>query len=136
MNDLKYYGVVNVNKDMIGFYPSKGAQFIQAQSCLNDEIEKTKKDHDDMKNNCICTGVALFCIKKYIETHKLSFDYSDNKDYPEYTLIADDINKACANIETFDECLSRFGLKFESKTDRTGGYPYNLWMLNLSKLEE
>ena len=87
---------------------------MQAQSCLNDEMEKSEKDLVVMKDNCKCAGADLFCIKKYVETHQLNICHKSHRDVSEYTPLADDINKACDNITTFDECLSRFGLKLKS----------------------
>ena len=43
MNDLKYYGVENVNTDAIQFNPSKGTQMMRALSDIYD-LSKTMED--------------------------------------------------------------------------------------------
>ena len=126
LEDLKYYGVENVNTNAIDHYPSKGSKCLRALSCLDEEIKKVEKEK-------ACAQATLFYFKKYMDTRELIFRYSENKHHRDYTPLYDDINKACDNIETFNECLSRFGLKFGSQNLCNGNIA---WELNLSKLEE
>ena len=99
---------------------------------INAELE-TKRDNAEKE--ITCRKMTLFCIKKYIETRELSFRYSNIPYYPTYTPLGDDIDKACTNKKKlFDECLSKFGLKFKSKTNVPNDY--SCWDLNLCKLKE
>lgn len=118
INDLKYYGVQNVDEDAIGHYPSKEAQISWALSCVNDVTINVKDEISAIKakaeeecsmimakaeKEMICREAAILCFKTYIETNSLELKFCNNPK----------IYKACENEEIFNDCLSRFGLKYE-----------------------
>ena len=133
LEDLKYYGVENVDKSAIRYNPRKGSQYLYALSGLDDEIEKMEKETLALENESSCRKAAVFCIKKYIANRGLKVRYCTDNRYSSFTPVGVDIDKACADKEQFNEFLARFGLKFESKEYVLSDNSYDVV---LSKLED
>ena len=118
--DLKYYGVEDVNEDVIERNLTQEVDFSRVVDCLRDlrareqeevpemqkEVPILREQANTSEKRISCKKVAFFCFMKHIETNSLVID-GQGKFFK-------DICQARSNEEMFDECLRKFGLKYNT----------------------
>ena len=124
VEDLKYYGVENINEDSIKYNTSNQIKIADGEQLVKNSTH-------------ICEEAAKFSYQNYIETGKLSIKYNH------FTVIGTAINKACNDTAMFDRCLSKLGLTFKETNGPYRDYNKKKWdksanyyILTLLKLEK